>query len=251
MKKFLLIFILFIVINVNALSKEVVSFDKCVDGDTAWLIKDNESLKYRFLAIDTKETVHPTKDGGIFGKTASDFTCNSLMNAKVIEIEYDQKSSKKDKYNRELVWIYLDGKLFQETLIEKGYATVDYIYGDYKYVESLKEKESIAKSNKIGIWQNIYIVKFIYKDNKKEVEVIEGSKVEPIELPKKYQSDFIGWYYDESEFDFDTIINEDIELNAKYDNVTSTLRIIFIVLILVFLFYFDKKKFNKLLKKLT
>ncbi len=33
-------------------------------------------------------------------------------------------------------------------------AKVDYIYGNYKYVEQLKELQEKAKLNKIGIWQD-------------------------------------------------------------------------------------------------
>lgn len=251
MKK-LLLFLLFIVcINVNASSKEEVLFDRCVDGDTAWLIKDGESLKYRFLAIDTTETVHPIKEEGLMGKTASEFTCNALKNAKTIEIEYDDKSTKTDKYKRELVWIYINGVLFQDTLIEKGYAKVEYIYGKYKYVDLLKEKEETAKLSKIGIWGNIKKVTFVYKDNKKEIEILEGSTIEPIVLSKKYQDDFIGWYYKDTLFDFNTIIVDDLEIVAKYDNRASILRIVLLVLFLLFLFYFDKKRFNKILKKIS
>ena len=43
--------------------------------------------------------------------------------------------------------------MLQSLLIENGLAKVDYIYGNYKYLEELKEKENISKLNKIGIWQ--------------------------------------------------------------------------------------------------
>ena len=127
MKKLLFIFVLFIFINVNAL--EEVSFDRCVDVDTAWLKVGDISYKYRFLAIDTPETLHPTKDGGILGKTASEYTCNLLKSATKLEIEYDENSTKTDKYNRELVWLFVDYKLIQEELVENGYAKIEYEYG--------------------------------------------------------------------------------------------------------------------------
>ena len=43
--------------------------------------------------------------------------------------------------------------MLQSLLIENGLAKVDYIYGNYKYLEELEEKESIAKSEKIGMWK--------------------------------------------------------------------------------------------------
>lgn len=153
MKKVIIILVLFFfnlgVVNAEKLE---VEFDRCVDGDTASLIIDGEIRKVRFLAVDTPETVHPTKGEEDGGKTASDFTCNSLTNAKKIEIEYDPKSDKVDKYDRELVWIYIDEVLFQETLIRNGYAEVAYIYGKYMYVDDLCKIQESAMVEKQGIW---------------------------------------------------------------------------------------------------
>ena len=88
-KVFLIIFILFFCINVNA--KEIVTLNKCVDGDTAWFNINGEKIKARFLAIDTPESTNKIEP---YGKEASEFTCNLLKNAKKIEIEYDENSDK-------------------------------------------------------------------------------------------------------------------------------------------------------------
>lgn len=152
MKKLVLaIIMLLIPFAVNA---ESVTFVKCVDGDTAVVKLDNKETKIRFLAVDTPETKHPTKGKEKGGQTASDYTCNSLKQAKKIEIEYDPKSTKEDKYGRTLVWLYLDGELFQKDLISNGYAEVAYIYGKYKYVDELCSLQSDAIKNKLGIWND-------------------------------------------------------------------------------------------------
>lgn len=129
-----------------------VTFSACIDGDTAKFNYKNEVIVARFLGIDTPESVHPTKEVQMYGKEASEYTCTSLKNAKKIELEFDTGSDKYDKYNRYLVWVFIDGNLLQENLIEEGYAKVYYIYGNYKYTDMLKEKESIAKNNKLRIW---------------------------------------------------------------------------------------------------
>lgn len=49
-------------------------------------------------------------------------------------------------------------------MIETGLAKVDYIYGNYKYVEQLEEKQEKAKLSKIGIWQEEF------KDELEDVE---------------------------------------------------------------------------------
>lgn len=248
MKKILFIILLFFTIGVSAKTKVVL--DKCVDGDTAWLKKGAVSLKYRFLAIDTPEIRHPFKKTTSFGETASDYTCNSLTNASLIEIEYDSNSTKTDKYGRELVWIYLDNKLFQLDLIEQGYAKVDYIYGKYMYLDKLKEKEDLAKQSKIGIWGNIFIVTFKYKDFINKVEVIEGSKVEPINIQKIKGYEFLGWYLNDEPFDFNTIINSDIELIGKYRQSPIEIRIILLIVLLILLYFLDRKKFDKEFRKI-
>lgn len=134
---------------VYAYDKKEIILDKCVDGDTAWFYLNNEKIKVRFLAIDTPESTNKIEE---YGKEASKFTCNELTNANKIELEYDENSDEIDKYNRKLGWIFVDGELLQKKIIENGLGEIKYVYGDYKYIDILKESENKAKINKIGIW---------------------------------------------------------------------------------------------------
>lgn len=129
-----------------------VTLEKCVDGDTARFMYKKSNIKARFLAIDTPESVHPTKKVEPFGKEASKYTCDMLSNAKKIVLEYDINSDKTDKYDRHLVWVFVDDVLLQEELVSNGYAKIKYVYGDYKYLDELKREEQIAKGNRVGIW---------------------------------------------------------------------------------------------------
>ena len=134
---------------------EIVTLSKCVDGDTAKFKMKNGDIKTaRFLAIDTPESVHPTKEVEQYGKEASDYTCNLLKNAKEIKVEYDKASDKEDKYGRILVWVYADNKMVQESLLEKGFAKVAYLYKNYEYTTKLQDIEKIAKDKKLGIWSS-------------------------------------------------------------------------------------------------
>ena len=152
MKK-MFIFILFLMFTSTISAKELeVKFSKCVDGDTAKFIYNDKEITARFLAIDTPETVHPTKEEEAFGKDASEYTCNKIKNANKIILEYDSDSDKTDKYDRHLVWVFVDDNLLQEKLVRKGLASVAYLYGDYKYTNILEEAELEAENNKIGIW---------------------------------------------------------------------------------------------------
>ena len=82
---------------------EIVTLEACVDGDTAkFKTSSSEVIKARFLAIDTPETVHPTKGEEPFGKEASNYTCDTLTNAKEIKLEYDNNSTEEDNYGSKL-----------------------------------------------------------------------------------------------------------------------------------------------------
>ena len=151
-KKFSIILFIFPVL-VFANTKEKVNFVKCVDGDTAKFERNNKVFTLRFLAVNTPETKSPKKGVEFYGKEASNYTCKRLQEAKTIEIEYDNKSERKDRYGRNLGWVFLDDKLLQKDLVENGYAKVDYIYDKYKYVEELKNLEKQAKEAKKGLWQ--------------------------------------------------------------------------------------------------
>ena len=42
----------------------------------------------------------------------------------------------------------------QNKLVKKGYARVYYIYGKYKYTDTLRKSEKKAKKKNLGIWKN-------------------------------------------------------------------------------------------------
>lgn len=153
MKKYFFTIILCFIFVVSVDAKEMkVKFSKCVDGDTAKFTYKDEEITARFLAIDTPETKHPTKGEEPFGKEASEYTCEKLKNAEKIVLESDEGSDEKDKYERYLVWVFVDGELLQKELVRKGLASVAYLYGDYKYTDELEEVEQLAEDEKLGIW---------------------------------------------------------------------------------------------------
>ena len=150
MKKILFTLLCFCFINnVNASDKFEVKLKKCVDGDTAYFIYNNKEIKTRFLAIDTPES---TKEVEKYGPEASEYTCILLKEAKSIELEYDNNSDKKDKYDRHLVWVFVDDKLLQEEVVKEGLAEVAYLYDDYKYTDRLLEAQETAKKEEKNLW---------------------------------------------------------------------------------------------------
>lgn len=151
-KKIVFCIILLFSFSLNVKAEKIeVTLNKCVDGDTAWFNIKDEKIKVRFLAIDTPESTNKIEP---YGKEASKFTCDILLNAKKIEIEYDPNSDKKDKYERHLVWVFTDDSLLQDQIIKNGLAEIKYIYGDYLYTNILENSLSEAKANKVGMWKS-------------------------------------------------------------------------------------------------
>lgn len=162
-KKIILVIGIFLIGINNIYAKENVKYSACVDGDTIKVILNKEEKTVRLLAIDAPESVKPNSKIEYYGKEASEYTCNKIKKAKKIQLEYDSNSDKVDKYDRLLAWVYVDGNLLQSELVEKGYAKVAYLYGDYKYTSTLQEKQELASAKSIGIWNEE--AKKLYEDN--------------------------------------------------------------------------------------
>lgn len=176
LNKIIYFILLFLFINLNVYAREEVIFSKCVDGDTIKIELDGKIRTVRMLAVDTPESVHPTKGVEYYGKEASNFTCETFTNAKKIEIEYDNNSDKEDKYDRLLVWIFVDDKLFQDMLIQGGYAEVAYLYGDYKYTSLLQDHQAVVETKKIGIWNDDAREQFNFDNNiSEDVENVDDN----------------------------------------------------------------------------
>ena len=160
--KIILIISIFFVCITSVYAKEEVRLSDCVDGDTIKIILENEEKAHtvRMLAVDAPESVHPTTGVEYYGKEASEYTCNLVTDAKKIEIEYDNNSDKTDKYDRLLVWVFVDGELLQKKLVENGYAEVAYLYGDYKYTKELQTVQEKASAKEIGIWNEDELKKY-------------------------------------------------------------------------------------------
>lgn len=174
-KKLIVIFLMVIMLSPYGVfaKQEEVKFSKCVDGDTAKFLIKGKEYSTRFLAIDTPETKHPKKGVEPYGKEASNYTCKRLKEAKMIMLEYDDDSTEEDKYGRKLAWIYVDNSLLQKELIQKGYAKVAYLYGDYKYTSILQQEEKKAKQKKVGLW------------SEQTKEVIDDGSISISEILKK------------------------------------------------------------------
>jgi micrococcal nuclease len=152
MNKLLLVLIILVfIIPITVSAKTKVTLVKCIDGDTAKFKIGNEEVKVRFLGINAPEVESNTKEGEPYSKESADYTCRKLKKANKIELEYDDKSDKQDKYGRTLAYVFVDDKLLEKDILSNGYASVKYINSSYKYYDDLVKAEQKAKEKKVGI----------------------------------------------------------------------------------------------------
>ena len=122
-----------------------------VDGDTIKIDYFGNEEYVRLIGINTHEVDGPYTDAECFGAEASAFA-KSQLEGRWVTIEGDSSQGDRDKYDRLLRYVYLDGSDFGGFIIQEGYGyeytyNVAYIYRD-KYIQYQEE----AKSNKSGLW---------------------------------------------------------------------------------------------------
>lgn len=124
------------------------------DGDTAYIkplrygttAASWDGRKARFIGVDTPE-VYGDKE--CYGSRASAFTKRKLEGRKV-KITYGVDPI--DPYGRALVYVWRDGRLFNATLIRRGFATVEIYSPNDRYEAKFRRLEDEARRNDRGLW---------------------------------------------------------------------------------------------------
>jgi micrococcal nuclease len=129
-----------------------------IDGDTIKVNVNGKMETVRYLLIDTPESKNPKTCVQLYAKEA--FLRNSeLVKSGKLTLEYEQGNTR-DSYGRLLAYVFVDGESIQATLLKEGYARVAYIMNPpYKYLETFRKEENLAKRNKINIWSRWNFVK--------------------------------------------------------------------------------------------
>jgi micrococcal nuclease len=125
-----------------------VTVTRVVDGDT---IDISPSVKgrsrVRLIGMDTPEVYFGTQP---YGPEASAFAKREL-DGQEVKLELDVQ--KIDPYGRLLAYVYLpDGSMFNETLLEEGYAQVATFPPNVKYVDRFLEAQREARAANRGLW---------------------------------------------------------------------------------------------------
>lgn len=125
---------------------------KVVDGDTLDVSIDGKTERIRLIGINTPETVDPRKPVECFGVEASN-KAKELLTGKKVSLESDPSQGERDKYDRLLRYVFIEGGInINLLLIQTGFA-YEYTYDlPYKYQSEFKEAQQQASSRKIGLW---------------------------------------------------------------------------------------------------
>ena len=124
---------------------------RVIDGDSLDVeLENGKEETLRLLLVDTPETVHPSKPVMPVGKKASNFA-KEYLTGKKVKLEFD--GNKRDKYDRLLVYLWVNGENFNQLLLEKGLARLAYVYDPpYTHHKEFTKAQNRAKDKEIGIW---------------------------------------------------------------------------------------------------
>ncbi|WP_052487202.1 thermonuclease family protein [Gordoniibacillus kamchatkensis] len=131
--------------------RDTAKVERVVDGDTLEVTLNGHKEKVRLIGIDTPETKKPNTPVMYYGKEASDFTKKKLQ-GKTVELEWDV--DRKDRYDRLLAYVWLEGEMFNRTLVQEGYARMATFPPNVKYVDLFKKDQEQARSQEKGLWKN-------------------------------------------------------------------------------------------------
>lgn len=134
--------------------KQTAQVVKVIDGDTIEVSVNGKTEKIRVIGINTPETVDPRRPVQCFGREASIFAKQKLLGKTVI-LETDPTQGERDKYQRLLRFVFIDGVVdYGEMIIREGYGN-EYTYDlPYKYQSEYKLAEQEARTAGRGLWSD-------------------------------------------------------------------------------------------------
>ena len=130
---------------------------RVVDGDTLDIdLPDGDKLvtRIRLWGVDTPEVGRGGKPSMHFGAEASAYT-KRMLSGREVHIALSPKRTR-GKYGRLLAYVHLErgGRMFNEMLLEDGYAYADLRF-EHHYYRQFKAIEKRARKAGLGLWANI------------------------------------------------------------------------------------------------
>jgi len=126
-----------------------VVVQRIIDGDTIEVRLGGKETRVRYIGINTPESVDPRRPVERFGKEASERN-RQLVQGKTVRLERD--ASETDRHDRLLRYVWVDGAMVNEVLVQEGFARAVSYPPDVKYQERLRSAERDARAAKRGLW---------------------------------------------------------------------------------------------------
>jgi micrococcal nuclease len=127
-----------------------VTVSRVVDGDTIEIspaVDGNDEV--RLIGVDTPETKDPSEGIEPYGPQASAFAAEELAGQSV-DLEFDVE--REDQYYRLLAYVYVGGEMFNEVLLEEGYAQAYPYEPNTRYEGRFAAAQEEARAAGLGIW---------------------------------------------------------------------------------------------------
>ena len=116
---------------------------RVIDGDT---IECEGGERVRLILIDT-----PELSDRPLGSLAREVLTALAPPGTELRVELDAQS--RDRYRRMLAYLYLpDGRMLNEELVRRGYATVMVVPPNVKYVDLIRAAARAAREERVGLW---------------------------------------------------------------------------------------------------
>lgn len=122
---------------------------RVVDGDTIEVRIGDEVEDVRLIGVDTPETVKPGTPVQCFGPRASHFTKRQLA-GKQVRLVFG--AERRDVYGRLLAYVYLDGRLYNGALLQRGLARTLTIPPNDRFAPRFERIELAAARAARGLW---------------------------------------------------------------------------------------------------
>ena len=124
---------------------------RVIDGDT---IELTDGRLVRYIGIDSPEVRRREDHRWVvspepFGLAAQEAN-KRLVQGKRVRLEYDVET--RDRYGRILAYVYVDGQMVNERLVEDGDARVLTIPPDVKYADRFRRLAEDARRAHRGVW---------------------------------------------------------------------------------------------------
>lgn len=122
---------------------------RVVDGDTIEISPAVDGVEdVRLIGIDTPEP-YASGEPEPLSIEASEFARDNLEGNSV-RLEFDEE--RVDDYDRLLAYVYIGGEMFNETLVEEGFAQVATFPPNTRHLGRFEAAQESARGAGVGIW---------------------------------------------------------------------------------------------------